>query len=179
MLHELLRKEKLVLNHKRTERLYRDLVLTLRRKARKKLPAVARACLSVAQNVNQHWSMDFIHDQLSNGRRFRCLTLVDQFSRQCQAIRVEHSIGGINMVETLEQPGSQKGLPQTITLDNGPEFTSKALHLWAQNAGVNLHHIEPGKPVQNAYIESFNGKFRNECLNQHWFSNLARGQATH
>jgi putative transposase len=176
ILHDLLKAEGLVINHKRTERLYREEGLSLRRKRRRKLPAIARVPLPQATAPNQRWSMDFIHDQLSNGRRFRCLTLVDDFTRQCLALHVDTSIGGINVVDVLEKLAITRGLPQVITTDNGPEFTGKALHLWAQSAKVHLNHIQPGKPMQNAFIESFNGTFRDDCLNQHWFNSIAEAR---
>jgi len=173
ILHDVLRAEGLVVNHKRTERVYREEGLSLRRKRRKKLPAVARVPLPQAAGPNQRWSMDFIHDQLSDGRRFRCLTMVDEFTRQSLAITVDHSIGGAGVVRTLDGLVAQRGKPKMLITDNGPEFTSRALHQWAQRHGVSLHHIQPGKPTQNAFIESFNGTFRDDCLNQHWFSSLA------
>lgn len=172
LLHDLLRREGLVQNHKRTERLYRQEQLSLRRKHRKKLPAAARVPLPVASKPNERWSMDFVHDQLSNGRRLRVLTLVDDFTRQCLALWADHSIGGVGVVSVLEQLAKTRGLPAAITVDNGPEFTGKTLHEWAHKHGVKLNFIAPGKPTQNAYIESFNGKFRDECLNQHWFTTL-------
>lgn len=176
ILHDVLRAEGLVLNHKRTERLYREEGLSLRRKRRRKLPAVARVPIPSPQRPDERWSMDFIHDQLSTGRRFRCLTLVDDFTRQCLALHVDTSIGGSTVVAVLERLARTRSLPKTITVDNGPEFTGKALHLWAQRSGVTLHHIQPGKPMQNAFIESFNGTFRDDCLNQHWFSSLAEAR---
>ena len=176
ILHDVLKAEGLVINHKRTERLYREEGLSLRRKRRRKLPAVARVSLSVPQGPNERWSMDFIHDQLATGRRFRCLTLVDDFTRQCLAIHVDTSIGGTSLVAVLQRLALSGRLPKAITVDNGPEFTGKALHLWAQRSGVALHHIQPGKPMQNAFIESFNGTFRDDCLNQHWFSSLAEAR---
>ena len=176
ILHDVLKTEGLVINHKRTERIYREEGLSLRRKRRRKLPAVARVPLPAPQETNQRWSMDFIHDQLATGRRFRCLTLVDDFTRQCLAIHVDTSISGASVVAILQRLALTRQLPKTITVDNGPEFTSKALHLWAQRSGVTLHHIQPGKPMQNAFIESFNGTFRDDCLNQHWFSSLAEAR---
>lgn len=172
LLHAVLHAEGLVQNHKRTERIYREEQLSLRRKHRKKLPAAARVPLPAAAHPNERWSMDFIHDQLSNGRRFRTLTIVDDFTRQCPALWSDHSIGGTGVVTVLNQLAKTCGLPKTITVDNGPEFTGKALHNWAQQNKVKLHFIAPGKPTQNAFIESFNGKFRNECLNEHWFTSL-------
>lgn len=176
ILHDVLRAEGLVLNHKRTARLYREEGLSLRRKRRKKLPAAVRVPIPSPQAPDERWSMDFIHDQLSSGRRFRCLTLVDDFTRQCLALHVDTSIGGATVVAVLERLALARGLPKTITVDNGPEFTGKALHLWAQRSGVTLHHIQPGKPMQNAFIESFNGTFRDDCLNQHWFRSLAEAR---
>ena len=176
ILHDVLKAEGLVINHKRTERIYGEEGLSLRRKLRRKLPRLARVPLLMPTAPDQRWSMDFIHDQLANGRRFRCLTLVDDFTRQCLTIHVDTSIGGATVVALLERLALSGHLPQTITVDNGPEFTGKALHLWAQRSGVTLHHIQPGKPMQNAFIESFNGTFRDDCLNQHWFSSLAEAR---
>jgi putative transposase len=172
ILHDVLKSEGLVINHKRTERIYREEGLSLRRKHRKKLPAVARVPLAAAERPNQRWSMDFIHDQLSCGRRFRCLNIVDDFTRQCLAIHVDTSIGGAAVVQVLQKLALSRGLPASITVDNGPEFTGKALHLWAMENKVHLHHIQPGKPMQNAFVESFNGTFRDDCLNQHWFRSI-------
>lgn len=172
MLHDVLHAEGLVQNHKRTERIYREEQLSLRRQHRKKLPAVLRVPLPSATRPNERWSMDFIHDQLANGRRFRTLTLVDDFTRQCPALWTDLAIGGIGVVAVLERLAKTQDLPQASTQDNGPEFTGKTLHDWAQKHGVKLNFTAPGKPTQNAFIESFNGKFRNECLNQHWFSTL-------
>jgi putative transposase len=176
ILHDLLKAEGLVINHKRTERIYREEGLSLRRKTRRKLPAIVRVPLPQATAPNERWSMDFIHDQLSDGRRFRTLTLVDDFTRQCLALHVDTSIGGIRVVDVLEKLALTRGLPKVITTDNGPEFTGKAIHLWAQSVQVHLHHIQPGKPMQNAFIESFNGTFRDDCLNQHWFSSIAEAR---
>lgn len=171
MLHDVLRAEGLVLNHKRTERIYREEGLTVRRRRRRKLPKALRVPLAPAERPNQRWSMDFIHDQ-AQGRRLKALTLVDDFTRQCPVIEVDTSIGGERVVTVLERLVAERGTPEAITLDNGPEFTGKALHQWAAARKVRLRFIDPGKPIQNAYIESFNGKFREECLSQHWFSTL-------
>ena len=172
ILHDVLKAEGLVINHKRTERLYREEGLSLRRRRRRKLPAVARVPMPAPDRPNQRWSMDFIHDQLSTGRRFRCLTLVDNFTRQCLAIHVDTSIGGAIVVDVLQKLAAARGLPASITVDNGPEFTGKAIHLWAQENHVTLNHIQPGKPIQNAFIESFNGTLRDDCLNQQWFRSI-------
>jgi putative transposase len=127
--------------------------LALRRKHRRKLPAIARVPLPRPTAPNQRWSMDFIHDQLANGRRFRCLTLVDDFTRQCLALHVDPSIGGSAVVAVLGQLANSRGLPSSITTDNGPEFTGRALHLLAQAAGVSLNHIQPGKECGFAEYE--------------------------
>ena len=116
--------------------------------------------------------MDFIHDALYNYRKIKSLNIVDDYTRECLAIETDRSIGGVRVVRVLEKLKELKGLPIAIRMDNGPEFTSKAVDEWAFNNGVQLDFIDPGKPAQNAYIESFNGKFRNECLNEHWFMSL-------
>lgn len=176
ILHDVLKAEGMVINRKRTERIYREEGLALRRKRRRKLPAIPRVPMPVPSGPNQRWSMDFVHDQLASGRRFRCLNIVDDFTRQCLAIHVDTSIGGASVVALLDRLALTRSLPQSITLDNGPEFTGKALHLWAQRAGVVLNHIQPGKPTQNAFVESFNGTFRDDCLNMHWFASLAEAR---
>ena len=116
--------------------------------------------------------MDFVSDSLCTGRRYRALNIVDDFSRECLAIEVDTSIGGTRVVNVLERLSELRGLPEVMTLDNGPEFTGKALDEWAYKTGVKLNFIRPGKPIENAYIESFNGKLRDECLNQNWFVTL-------
>jgi putative transposase len=117
--------------------------------------------------------MDFVHDWLAFGRRIRCLTIVDDYTRESLHIEVAPSMGGERVARELDYLAFTRGLPEEIVVDNGPEFSSLALDRWAHEKGVNLHFIEPGKPVQNAYIESFNGKFRDECLNEHWFTDLS------
>jgi putative transposase len=116
--------------------------------------------------------MDFVADGLRDGRKLRCLTIVDDFSRECLAIEVDTSINGWRVVTVLERRADLRGLPLSITVDHGPEFEGQALDTWAYQAGVSLNFIRPGKPVENAYIESFNGRFRDECLNEHWFLTL-------
>jgi putative transposase len=171
-LHVLLKREGLVVNHKRTERIYREEGLSLRLKKRKRRPAGARVKLPVPARPNEHWSMDFVQDVMQDGRRFRALTIVDDFSRECPAIEVDTSIGGFRVARVLDRLSEVRGLPQSITVDNGPEFAGKTLDEWAYRKGVKLNFIQPGKPVQNAYAESFNGRLRDECLNESWFKNL-------
>lgn len=171
-LHTLLRREGHLINHKRTERLYREEGLSLRLKKRKKRISHLRVVMDRPERINQHWSMDFVSDSLYNGRRFRVLTVVDDLSRECPVLEVDHSLTGQRVTRVLDRIALTRGLPEVITVDNGPEFISKALDLWAYENSVKLRFIQPGKPVQNAYIESFNGKFRNECLNDNVFVSL-------
>jgi len=130
----------------------------------------------VPDSVNQRWSMDFVSDQLANGRRFRVLNVVDDYSRECVLQIVDFSISGERLTHEFDQ--LQRQLPKTIVCDNGPEFTSKAMFLWSKQVGVKLHFIQPGKPTQNAFVESFNGKFREYCLNLNWFASLTDARST-
>ena len=175
-LHTLLRREGHLINHKRTERLYREEGLSLRRKKRRKRGSHLRVVLAGPERINQHWSMDFVTDSLFNGRRLRVLTVVDDFSKECPVLEVDHSLTGKRVTRVLERVALTRGLPEVITVDNGPEFISKALDAWAYANGVKLNFIQPGKPTQNCYIESFNGKFRDECLNEHVFVSLQDAQ---
>jgi putative transposase len=175
-LHTLLRREGCLINHKRTERIYREEGLSLRLKKRKKRISHHRVVMDKPVRINQHWSMDFVSDSLYNSRRFRVLTVVDDFSRECPILEVDHSLTGKRVTRVLERIALTRGLPEAITVDNGPEFISKALDLWAFENNVKLRFIQPGKPTQNAYVESFNGKFRDECLNDNVFVNLHSAQ---
>lgn len=173
MIHAVVRREGLVKNHKRTERVYyRDMKLSLRLRRRKKRPSHLRVLMDTPTRRNERWSMDFVFDQLTGGRRFKNLTLGDDFTREVLEIEVGHSIGGKYVVEVLERVTAEHGFPSVIVMDNGPEFTSKALDEWAHKNGVVLDFITPGRPVENAFRESFNGRFRDECLNQNLFHNL-------
>ena len=172
-MHAVLKREGLVRNHKQTERLYyKVLKLAIRRKARKKLRSVARESLAVATRANQRWSMDFIFDVLENGRRIKSLNIVDDFTRECLAAEVDTSLGGLQVVRILDMLKETRSLPEAITMDNGPEFTSRAMDEWAWRNKVKLAFISPGKPSQNAYAESFNDKIRKECFNEYWFPTL-------
>jgi len=177
MLHSLLKAEGLVHNKKRTYRLYTELELQVRTKKRKKLTR-DRQPMSSPVAANVRWSMDFVSDQLSNGRRFRTLNIVDDYSREMVGQLTDFSITGSQVARYLNQLSETRGLPDSITCDNGTEFTSKAMFFWQKETGVKLGFIQPGKPTQNAFVESLNGKFRNECLNQHWFRDIeeARNQ---
>jgi putative transposase len=168
----LLRQESLMINHKKVERIYREEGLSLRKRKRKKMAAQTRVIFPSAQRPNERWSMDFVSDSLVTGRRFRALAVVDDFSRECPVIEVDTSLGGARVVQVLDRLAELRGLPQMITMDNGPEFTGRALDEWAYRTGVRLNFIRPGKPIENAFVESFNGRFRDECLNENWFMSL-------
>jgi putative transposase len=170
-LHVLLRREGYQVNHKLVYRLYREEGLVVRRRRRKQVavPRVARPAPSAA---NARWGMDFIMDAFVEGRRFRCLTMVDEYTRECPVIAVDTSLPSARVIQVLEQLAAGRGLPQSLVVDHGPEFISKALDAWAYAHGVELHFIRPGKPVDNAYIESFHSRFRDECLNESWFWDL-------
>jgi putative transposase len=169
----LLRREGMKVNHKRVHRLYRLEGLALRRRRRKRVRGTRPMPLAAATSRNERWSMDFVSDYLTTGRRFRCCTLVDVFSRESPAIEVDFSLPGPRVVRMLDEVAATRGYPQMLVVDNGPEFISSALDKWAYEHSVTLHFIEPGKPVQNAHIESFNGKFRDECLQQNHFPTIA------
>ena len=171
-LQVLLQREGWRVNHKRVYRLYVEEKLSLRRKRGRKRSGV-RQPLVEALMANQVWSLDFMTDALSSGRRFRTLNIVDDYTRECLAIEVDTSLGGQRVVRVLEGLKVQRGLPRQIRSDNGPEFLSRAVDQWAYEQGLEWYTIQPGKPMQNGYVESFNGRFRDECLNENWFSNLA------
>jgi putative transposase len=174
---EVLRRDRVV-NHKKVHRLYKLEGLQVRRRRRKRAKGVQRVPLTPAQRPNQRWSMDFTRDTLANGRPFRTLNIVDDCTRECPAIEVDHSLPGLRVVRVLEGLAAPRGLPETIVMDNGPEFAGRVLDRWAYQRGVRLHFIQPGKPTQNAYVESFNGKFRDDCLNEHWFVDLSDARRT-
>jgi putative transposase len=169
----LLQREFGSLNHKRIERLYAEEGLQLPRRPKRRRRGVSRPLPRIEPTApGQRASMDFMHDVLADGRRIRMFTLVDNFSREWLAIEVDTSLSGQRVSRTLEALRLADRLPGTIVCDNGTEFTSKAMLKWSLDNGIKLNFIEPGKPTQNAYIESFNGKFRQECLRQHWFESL-------
>lgn len=168
----LLSREGLVANHKRVYRLYKMSNLALRRKGRKRLASVSRVPLLQPARPNQVWAMDFVHDTLADGRKFRTLNVVDVFTRECRAIEVDTSLGGQRVVRVLARLTEEHGAPERIVMDNGPEFTGKVLDAWAYSQKVELDFIRPGKPMENGYVESFNGKFRDECLNSPWFMSM-------
>jgi putative transposase len=171
-LQVLLRREGVVVNHKRVLRLYRDEGLTMRRRKRKHVAYGRVQSPLVVVGPNQRWALDFVSDALAWGRRIRLLAVIDVFTRECLAIEVDTSLPAERVTRVLGRIVGERGVPQEIQLDNGPELTSRVLDQWAYERGVELRFIEPGKPVQNAFIESFNGRLRDECLNEHWFVSL-------
>lgn len=171
-LHVMLRREGFMINHKRTERLYREEGLALRIRRRKKMASNLRTEIPRPGYANHIWSMDFMRDNLSDGRSIKLLSVVDEYTRKCFRIEVDTSINGVRVTRILNEIAKAQELPEIIIIDNGPEFISNALDAWAYQRGVKLTFIRPGKPVENAYIESFNGRLRDECLNENWFLTL-------
>ncbi len=179
MLHILLRREGRLVNHKLVLRLYREEGLAVsRRRKKKKHVSMPRVPMPTPAMPNERWSMDFVTDALADGRQFRCFTIVDDMTRECPAIEVAHSLPALRVIQVLDRLSLTRGLPRSIVCDNGPEFAGRALDLWAHARGVSLQFIRPGKPVENAFIESFNGKFRNECLDTEWFNSITEAQQT-
>jgi putative transposase len=165
------------MNHKRLYRLYHEERLMVRRRGRRKRALGTRAPLLLPHAINQRWSLDFVSDTLSDGRRFRILCVVDDFSRECLATVVDTSLGGVRVVRELERLATERAVPQVMVSDNGTELTSGAVLRWATGR-LAWHYIEPGKPVQNAFIESFNSRLRDECLNEHVFLSLTEARQT-
>lgn len=170
-LHVLLQRKGERVNHKRVQRVYREAGLTIRRKKRKHCvregkPLVARTA------ANQEWGLDFVHDAVACGRTIRTLSVVDAFTRECPALEVDTSFASRRVTRLLDEIIAERGQPWAIRCDNGPEFTSRHFLAWCVERGIELIHIQPGKPTQNAYVESFNGRLREECLNVNWFQNL-------
>lgn len=168
----MLRREGWVVNGKRVWRLYVEEGLSLRRRRRRRRASVVRVPLAVASRPNERWSMDFVHDSLQNGRAIRILTVVDQFSRESVCVEADFAMSGKKVARALEAISKTRPMPLAITVDNGAEFAGKDLDMWAYWKKVKLDFIRPGKPVENAYIESFNGRLRQECLNQELFESI-------
>jgi len=175
-IHVLLRREGWVVNHKAVYRIYCQEGLNLRYKRRRKHISRARLPKIDVTGINQCWAMDFMSDALFNGRRFRALTMMDLYSRECLNIYAGNSIKGDTVVDILESIRSHRGLPERIRVDNGPEFLSKALDNYSYLNNIKLEFSRPGKPVDNAFIESFNGSLRDECLNTNWFLSIEDAQ---
>ena len=172
MIYLKLRQAGETVNHKRVERLYGLEKLQIRRRRRKKIPVSERQPLLRPGAANEVWSMDFVFDRIATGRSLKALVIVDYATHEAVAVLAEHSIGGERLTRMMDEVCSRRGRPAVIRTDNGKEFTGKAMLNWAYRNGVSLRLIEPGKPNQNAYVESFNGRLRDECLNEHWFTSL-------
>lgn len=164
-------------NHKRVARLYALEKLQVRRRRRKKIPLADRQPLIRPGAANDVWSMDFVFDRVASGRALKCLAIVDDATHEAIAVMPEHAIGGEHLTRLLDEVCERRGQPSIIRTDNGKEFTGRAMLTWAHRRGIALRLIEPGKPTQNAYIESFNGRLRDECLNEHWFVSLNQAKA--
>ncbi|MGN2245039.1 IS3 family transposase [Frateuria sp. GZRR33] len=177
MIYLKLRQEGMLVNYKRVERLYQEAKLQVRRRKRKKVPVGERQPLLRPMAANQVWSMDFVFDRTAEGRVIKCLTIVDDATHEAVAIEVERAISGHMLTRVLDRLALSRGLPSVIRTDNGKEFCGRAMVTWAHERGVQLRLIQPGKPNQNAYVESFNGRLRDECLNEHWFTHLLHARA--
>jgi putative transposase len=177
-LHALLRREGEIVNHKRVYRVYRAAGLAVPQRKRKRVAASRGQSVQIGTRPNEHWSLDFMSDTLSTGRRLRTLSVLDTCTREALAIAVDTSLPSQAVTRLLDGILLSRQQPERITLDNGPELTSKWFDQWAEQNGIALDYIEPGKPVQNAVMESFNGRFRDECLNSHWFTSLADARRT-
>lgn len=176
-LHILVEREGFEVNHKRVHRLYREAGLAVRRRRKRERVAVERRPLQVPSGPNHTWSMDFVFDALANGKPIKCLNVVDDCTKEAVVIEAARRINGQGVADLLEAACRFRGYPACIRTDQGPEFTGRSLDQWAQANGVRLLLIQPGKPTQNAYVESFNGKFRDECLNENWFVSLDHARA--
>jgi putative transposase len=174
----LLRREGVVINHKRLFRLYREERLAVRKRGGRKRALGTRAPLTIPQAPNQRWSLDFAADVLSDGRRLRILVVVDDFSRECLALVADRSLTGRRVARELDRIAALRGLPLRIVSDNGTELTSHAILGWQTERGVAWHYIAPGKPMQNGLVESLIGRLRDECLNEHLFSSLPADRRT-
>lgn len=177
-LHALLRREGQVVNHKRVYRVYRAAGLAVPRRKRKRAAVSRGQHLRIGTMPNEHWSLDFMSDTLHSGRRVRTLSVLDTCTREALAIAVDTSLPSRAVTRLLDEIIRTRQRPQRITLDNGPELTSTWFDQWADRNEIELDYIDPGKPVQNAVMESFNGRFRDECLNSHWFTSLDDARQT-
>ncbi len=171
-LHVLMRREGFVLNHKKLRRLYREERLQVRRRRGRKRALGTRTAMAIPQGPNQRWSLDFLSDAFADGRRFRILAVVDDFTRECLALVADTSLPGLRVVRELETVIAGRGRPAMCVSDNGTELTGMTILRWSQELGIDWHYIAPGKPTQNAFIESFNGRLRDEFLNETLFTSL-------
>jgi putative transposase len=171
-LHVLLQREGWLVNRKKVYRLYHELGLMVRTKRRRKHASHLRVAPSPTQHRNERWAMDFVSDSTADGRSFRVLTVIDTHTRECLALDVERSMGASHVTAALDRAIATRGKPRMITCDNGTEFTSNHFDAWAYKRGIAIDFIQPGRPVENGFIESFNGKLRDECLNTSWLGDL-------
>jgi putative transposase len=169
----MLLREGMAVNHKHVYRLYREERLAMRIRPRRRIRWSGLAINPRAKRPNERWSMDFVSDCVSSGKVIRMLTVVDDYTRECLAIEVDTSLSGLRVRRVLDRIASERGLPEAMVSDNGPEFRGRALGAWSEERSVRLEFIQPGKPVQNAFSESFNGRLRDECLNANWFTSLS------
>ena len=177
-IHVMVEREGYRVNHKKLRRIYREEKLQVRRRGGRKRALGTRRPMVLPDGPNQRWSLDFVSDAFTDGRRFRILTVVDDFTRENLALIADTSLSGLRVTRELDRVIAERGQPGTIVSDNGTEFTSMAILKWVQSTGIDWHYIAPGKPTQNAFIESFNGKLRDECLNETLFSSLAEARET-
>lgn len=175
-LHVLLKREGVDVNWKKLYRIYREERLSVRKRGGRKRALGTRGPMTIPQGLNQRWSLDFVSDSLVDGRRFRILCVIDDFSRECLATVVDNSISGERVTRELDKIASRRGRPNMIVSDNGTEFTSNAMLQWQEERKVEWHYIAPGKPMQNGFVESFNGRLRDECLNEHLFNSYAHAR---
>jgi putative transposase len=174
----MLRRQGIVMNQKKLRRLYREEKLAVPKRGGRKRALGARRPMALPSGPNARWSLDFVSDTLTDGRRFRTLTVVDDFTRECLALVCDTSLSGPRVARELDAVITHRGKPSTIVSDNGTEFTSMAILKWSQETGIGWHYIAPGKPMQNGFVESFNGSFRDECLNETLFSSITQARAT-
>jgi putative transposase len=175
-LHILMKREGMAMNHKKFRRIYREERLQVRRRGGRKRALGSRAPMALPQGPNQRWSLDFASDALVDGRRFRILAVVDDFTRECVGLVADTSLSGLRVTRELDAMAAGRGLPASCVSDNGTELTSTAVLRWRQERGIQWHYIAPGKPQQNAFAESFIGRLRDECLNENLFSSLAHAR---
>lgn len=175
-IHMILKRAGIKVNHKKVYRIYKQNGLKVSKRGGRKKALGSRKIVNLVTRANQRWALDFVHDALANGRKLRLLTIVDVFTRECLGITVGTAMSGKQVIETLKDLIRERGAPESILSDNGTEFTSNAVLQWCHETKVQWHYIQPGKPQQNGSVESFNGKLRDECLNEYWFTSFLEAQ---
>jgi putative transposase len=176
-IHVMLQRQGIHMNQKKLRRLYREEKLQVRKRGGRKRALGTRRPMVLPDRANERWSLDFVSDAFTDGRRFRVLAIIDDYSRECLALVTDTSLSGMRVTRELNQLLARRGKPQTIVSDNGTELTSMAILKWCQETDIEWHYIAPGKPMQNGFVESFNGSFRDECLNETLFSSLTEARA--